>query len=568
MHSLDNNNLSNKLSNAAAILDDMEKSNMHSLDGKIFRNMINNAAAILDDRKKIINDLNVFPVPDGDTGTNMSLTAGAAAEALRSGSEMSLTKVADAVAAAMLRGARGNSGVILSLLFRGFARSLKGIDRAAPAEFALALSEGVKAAYQAVMKPTEGTILTVSRLAAAAACEACAANDEISYEDMFAYTIEAAKSSLANTINQNPVLKKAGVIDSGGKGYVYLLEAFDLGIKGESIKVTEHSAQADKATFSDFDEDDITFSYCTEFIVTRDTANPKSPQLLRGFLDAIGDSIVVVDDDEIIKVHVHTDTPGAVLTEALTYGTLFTVKIENMRNQHTSIVADEAPPEPDEPEIAEPTENYGIVAVCAGDGLAKIFRDLGVNRIVSGGQTMNPSTEDILREINRTPAKTVFVLPNNSNIILAAQQAAPHADGRNVIVIPSKSVPQGVSALLAFNPDGEIAANEKDMTATLGNVTTISVTKAARDSTFDDTSIFEGDWLALIESKLLFATPDFRLLLNRINEELIRKDPEFVTVYLGSAADKDALSLAVSDSAELTVVSGGQPVYDYIISLE
>ncbi|MDR0936962.1 MAG: DAK2 domain-containing protein [Oscillospiraceae bacterium] len=568
MHSIDNNNLSDKLSNAAAILDDMEKSDMHSLDGKIFRDMISNAAAILDDRKKIINDLNVFPVPDGDTGTNMSLTAGAAAEALSSGAEMSLSKVADTVAAAMLRGARGNSGVILSLLFRGFARSLKGIDRATPSAFALALSEGVKAAYQAVMKPTEGTILTVSRLAAAAACDTCTNHAAISFEEMLAYTIEAAKAALANTINQNPVLKKAGVIDSGGKGYVYLLEAFELGIKGERIEVSKHGGEADKATFSNFDEGDITFSYCTEFIVTRDTSNPKSPHLLRGFLDAIGDSIVVVDDDEIIKVHVHTDTPGDVLTEALTYGTLFTVKIENMRNQHTSIVAEEAAPSVEEPEIAEPTEDYGFVAVCAGDGLAKIFRDLGVNRIVSGGQTMNPSTEDIIREINKTPAKTVFVLPNNSNIILAAQQAAPQISGKKVIVIPSKSVPQGVSALLAFNPDGNAEANAKDMTATLENVTTISVTKAARDSVFDDTSIFEGDWLALIESKLLFATPDFRLLLNRVNEELIRKDPEFVTVYLGSGADKDALNLTVTDSTELTIVTGGQPVYDYIISLE
>lgn len=551
------------------------------LSGQLFRDMILNASAVLNDKKQSINELNVFPVPDGDTGTNMSLTMGNAAAALGDvkyeRANHDLGEIAGVVSSALLRGARGNSGVILSLLFRGFAQSLKGKESAMADDFARALDDGVKAAYSAVMKPAEGTILTVSRLAKDAAIEYAEtyADDtaEIEFAPLLVKVIEAAKAALADTINLNPVLKKAGVVDSGGVGYVYILEAMLAAVKGEHWTSDGGAETNARADFSVFSDEDITFSYCTEFIVTR--TNKKDTNNLRAFLNTLGDSIVVVDDEELIKVHVHTDQPGVVLTEALAYGTLFSTKIENMREQHTEKLKEEIAAEiPAEPEFAEIEKEIGVVAVCAGSGMAEVFKNLGVDRIVSGGQTMNPSTEDILREINRVPADKVFVLPNNSNIVLAANQCVGAAHEREVIVIPTTSIPQGVSAMLTLDPDISASEIAAAMNEAKDNVKTISVTKAARDSNFDGADIKEGDLLAMLEGKLLSAAPAFSSLLEILKETIGGYEPEFITIYTGSEADSDqtdeleaALSAAAPD-AEITIVDGGQPVYAFIISAE
>ena len=414
------------------------------INGADLRRMIISAAAAIEINKQALNDLNVFPVPDGDTGTNMSMTINAAAGDLRKTEDPSLDKAAKVAASAMLRGARGNSGVILSLLFRGISKRLKGADHADGVLWAEALQEGVDAAYKAVMKPAEGTILTVSRLAAAKAMEAAKENNHIEF--VHAAAIEEAKVALANTVNQNPVLKKAGVVDAGGKGWLVALEAMMASIQGNDVIVPEGTASAEvkeSANFDDFDTDDITFTYCTEFIIQRE--NDLDPEKLRDFLSSLGDSLVLVDDEEIIKVHVHTNDPGKALHEAIDYGSFVTVKIENMRLQHTEKVMSE---QEMAPKIAEPEKALGVVSVCAGDGLADVFMNLGVDQIISGGQTMNPSTQDILEAVNKVPAETVFVLPNNKNIIMAAEQVDPLTP-KKVIVIPSKTIPQGVTAMLS-----------------------------------------------------------------------------------------------------------------------
>ena len=401
------------------------------IDGLALKKMFIAAAVSLDGLKEVINELNVFPVPDGDTGSNMSMTIGNAMNELQKADTDSVTKTADIAASALLRGARGNSGVILSLLFRGFAKSVKDKKNICAAEMAEAFREGVSTAYKAVMKPAEGTILTVSRLAAEAACEAAETEKDI--EKVFEHMIAVGEEALADTVNQNPVLKKAGVIDAGGKGYLIIIEAMLASLQGKEFSAADVQVvqePKDKADFSGFDTEDIKFAYCTEFIIGRE--NDKDPQLLRGFLDKLGDSIVVVDDDEIIKVHVHNNCPGVVITEALTYGHLVTVKIENMKLQHTEAVEMQAAEPEQEETVAEPEKAIGVVVVCAGDGLEAMFRDLGADGVISGGQTMNPSTEDILKEINRTPAETVFVLPNNKNIVLAAGQCVGMSE-KNVI---------------------------------------------------------------------------------------------------------------------------------------
>ena len=550
------------------------------LTGVQFRTMILNAASAIDNHKVEINELNVFPVPDGDTGTNMSLTLANGAKMLANERPESLTKAADIAASALLRGARGNSGVILSLLFRGLARHLKERETADSVLFAQALQSGVEAAYKAVMKPTEGTILTVSRLAADAAIESAKTESDI--ELVLEAAIAEGNVALADTINQNPVLKKAGVIDSGGKGYIYILEGMLMALRGQKIipiAPVETSAAAD---FSDFDIDDITFAYCTEFIVDRKTN--RDPDALRAYLDARGDSIVVVDDDEIIKVHVHTNEPGLVLTEALTFGPLLTIKIENMHEQHTEKVIEgtaaakattaaasiTAEFEADGP--VAPEKKYGSVAVCSGEGLEAIFHDLGADTIITGGQTMNPSTDDILAAIERTPAEIVFVYPNNKNIIMAAEQAVPLAT-RRVVVVPTKSIPQGVSAMLVFEPDfeeSEIAAAQADA---ISNVRTILVTHAARDSLFDGHDIRAGEYLALIDDSLLSSSPDFATVAGKITEALSDTPPEFITIFSGEDST-DAESALLSErletlgSAEITSIVGNQPVYRYMISAE
>ena len=390
-----------------------------TINGADLRRMIISAAASIEINKQALNELNVFPVPDGDTGTNMSMTINSAAADLRKTEDPELYQASKVAASAMLRGARGNSGVILSLLFRGISKGLKGHDECDGVLWAEALQGGVDAAYKAVMKPAEGTILTVARLAAASARKAAEENNFI--ESVHQAAVEEAKKALADTVNQNPVLKKAGVVDAGGKGWLLALEAMMSTLLGEDVVVPEsEEAQTEvkaAADFSDFNTEDITFSYCTEFIISRE--NDKDPEQLRAFLDSLGDSLVLVDDDEIIKVHVHTNDPGKALHEAIEYGSFVTVKIENMRLQHTQKVLSE---QELEPKIAEPEKPIGVVSVCAGDGLADVFTNLGVDAIISGGQTMNPSTQDILEAVNKVPAETVFVLPNNKNIIMAAQQ--------------------------------------------------------------------------------------------------------------------------------------------------
>ena len=538
------------------------------------------ANAALEENKQRINELNVFPVPDGDTGTNMSLTMNSAAIELGRKQTDTVGAVADCAASALLRGARGNSGVILSLLFRGIAKSLKGRENANAAEFAAAVSAGVDAAYKAVMKPAEGTILTVSRLGAQAAVEF--AKESTDFEAMLEALLAAAREALADTQNINPVLRRAGVVDAGGEGFVLVMDAMLGYLQGRTAAPVTAAAPAaaapkEGADFSEFDTGEITFGYCTEFIVARE--NSKSPELLRSFLNNLGDCVVVVDDDEIIKVHVHTNVPGEVLTEALTYGPLQTVKIENMRNQHTALSGSDAPAAPEavaesEPAVAAPEKQFGVVAVSAGEGMADLFRELGVDRVVTGGQTMNPSTEDILTEVNKTPAEVVFVLPNNKNIIMAAQQCVGLTE-KQVIVVPTATVPQGISAMMAVDPDNDdpqaiLAA----MTEAAANVTTAQITYAARNSDFDGFAINEGDYLALCDGKLLGTDRSLDVLLDKLAHVAADKNAEFVTVYSGQGVTEDDAARAaevfetICPDAEVAALPGGQPVYYYIIAIE
>jgi len=538
------------------------------INGADLRRMIISAAAAIEINKQGLNDLNVFPVPDGDTGTNMSMTINAAAADLRKAEDPDLGTAAKIAASAMLRGARGNSGVILSLLFRGLSQKLKGADHADGVLWAQALQQGVDAAYKAVMKPAEGTILTVSRLAAAAAAEAAKENNHIEFVQEAA--IAEAKTALANTTNQNPVLKKAGVVDAGGKGWLVALEAMLSSLQGDDVIVPEGVAAdtREAANFDDFDTEDITFTYCTEFIIQRE--NDLDPEKLRDFLSSLGDSLVLVDDEEIIKVHVHTNDPGKALHEAIDYGSFVTVKIENMRLQHTEKVMTEAEKAP---KIAEPEKPLGVVSVCAGEGLADVFLNLGVDQIISGGQTMNPSTQDILEAVNKVPAETVFVLPNNKNIIMAAEQVDALTP-KTVIVIPSKTVPQGVTAMLGFNPEGSIEENTEALTEALSTVDTMQITYAARNSDFDGYDIHEGDYLALYGSQLFGTSQDIKVLLKSLAEKVRDDGKEYVTIYYGAdVKEKHAQKAAdlfadICPDADVNLLSGGQPVYYYLISAE
>ena len=537
--------------------------------GADLRRMIISAAAAIENNKQGLNELNVFPVPDGDTGTNMSMTINAAASDLRKAEDPDLGNAAKIAASAMLRGARGNSGVILSLLFRGISKKLKGCDHCDGVLWAAALQEGVDAAYKAVMKPAEGTILTVARLAAAKAQDAAKENNFIEFVQTAA--TEEARIALANTVNQNPVLKKAGVVDAGGKGWLIALEAMLSSLQGEDVvaeSASDGAAVKEAADFSDFNTEDITFTYCTEFIIDRE--NDKDPEALRAFLSQLGDSLVLVDDDEIIKVHVHTNDPGKALSEAVTYGSFVTVKIENMRLQHTEKVMTE---NEKEPKIAAPEKALGVVSVCAGAGLADVFLNLGVDQIISGGQTMNPSTQDILEAVNKVPAETVYVLPNNKNIIMAAEQVDALTP-KHVIVIPSKTVPQGVTAMLGFNPDGSVEENTDALTEALGAVDTMQITYAARNSDFDGYDIHEGDYLALYGSQLFGTSRDIKVLLKSLAEKVRDDGKEYVTIYYGEdVKEKHAQKAAdifadICPNADVNLLSGGQPVYYYLISAE
>lgn len=539
------------------------------IDGAAFRRMVINAAAAVEINKQKINELNVFPVPDGDTGTNMSMTLNNAVADLKRAEDPTLTKAADLTASALLRGARGNSGVILSLLFRGIAKSLKGKDEATGAAFAEAMQVGVDNAYKAVMKPAEGTILTVSRLAAAAAVEAAEVQDDV--ELVLEQAIKRGKVALDDTVNQNPVLMKAGVVDAGGVGWITVLSAMLSALRGEDILAPEpgeETATKEQANFSDFETEDIKFAYCTEFIVSRD--NELDPDDLRSYLNGIGDSLVLVDDDEIIKVHVHTNHPGEVIEKALTYGGLITVKIENMRLQHTEKVLTETERMN---QIAKPEKKYGLVTVCAGKGLNEVFKDLGADQIISGGQTMNPSTEDILAAINRTPAETVFVFPNNKNIIMAAEQTISLTE-KEVVVIRSRTIPQGISAMLAFDPDASVEQNIQAMHDARHNVSTMQITYAARNSDFDGYAIHEGDYLALYGSALFGTSRNIEKLLRDLAKKVKSEEKEIITIFYGIDLDEKSGEKALRifeeecPDAEISLINGGQPVYYYMISAE
>jgi len=534
--------------------------------------MMLNATAVIEDQKQEINELNVFPVPDGDTGTNMSLTISAAEKALLVVTPATLGQAVDVTASALLRGARGNSGVILSLLFRGFAKRLKDVETADSATFAAALCAGVDSAYKAVMKPAEGTILTVSKLAAGAAAHASETEHDV--EIVLEKALAAGYIALEDTINQNPVLKKAGVIDAGAKGYLYILDAMLRTLRGEEItRSSPLEESSTKADFAQFSAEEITFTYCTEFMVTRDSN--KDPHNLRGFLDERGDSIVVVEDDAVIKVHIHTDEPGTVLTEALSYGALLSIKIENMREQHLEAMgessgATRSVPAQSEP---EPTKEFGIVAVCVGAGIEEIFKDLGADRIITGGQTMNPSTEDILEQITSAPSDVVFVLPNNKNIIMAAQQCIPLTSKR-VIVLPTRSIPQGITALLSFDVAESLEDKIACMTEAAGKVHTALITKAARSTVFDGMKIKKGAHLALLDDSIVTSGSKAETVINTVAEALYALSPTFITIITGEDAKRAEIAkvetqlAATIPDAEITLITGGQPVYRYIIAAE
>ena len=558
------------------------------ITGALFKRMVLHGAAVITAQKQAINDLNVFPVPDGDTGTNMSMTIGTAVTELRKSEPATVEQAASVTASALLRGARGNSGVILSLLFRGLSKALKGRETADAAAFAAAMQEGVSAAYKAVMKPAEGTVLTVSRLAAKQAVDTAAGETDL--ERVLEDAIRVGYAALAQTTEMNPVLKKAGVVDAGGKGYLLILDGMLAELRGEPMPETEAGeSREEKADFATMAAEDITFAFDTVFIVRKAMADI-SLEPLRTYLNSIGDSLVIGEDDEAFKVHVHTNIPGNALNEAQKYGTLELAKIENMRTQADDLAAGkhvqstddqdaveaelESVPAEETPAVAAPEKPYGFLAVCAGDGLAAVFRDLGADGVVSGGQTMNPSTESILEGVNKIPAETVFVLPNNGNIIMAAQQCAALTE-KQVVVIPTKTVPQGITAMMNVDFDAPDAQTITDaMTGSLSSVTTAQITYAARDSDFDGFAIKEGDYLALEEGKLFDTDDSLDTLLHKLAEDAAGREASFISLYFGEdvqeadAQKAGALFEEVCPGAEVAVLSGGQPVYYYIISME
>ena len=556
---------------------------IEKINGTAFKDMMLFGAACIAGQKQAINDLNVFPVPDGDTGTNMYLTIQTACAELNKSQPATIDDAAKITARGLLRGARGNSGVILSLLFRGMSKSLKGLTEADGAALAAAMQEGVATAYGAVMKPAEGTVLTVSRLAAQRAAEAAQENNAVEF--VLEEAIRAGEVTLAETVEMNPVLKKAGVVDAGGKGYLIILDGMLRCLRGEAIpEVKDEPEVKEKADFASL-EDEITFTFDTVFIV-RKTMGEKSLEPLRAYLDSIGDSLVIGEDDECFKVHVHTDIPGHALTEAQKYGTLELAKIENMRTQRDDLAAGrqahstddldavEAELEEQENAVAPAEKRYGFVAVCAGDGLADTFRALGVDTIVSGGQTMNPSTEAILKEVNHTPSEVVFILPNNKNIIMAAQQCEGLTE-KQIIVIPTATVPQGITAMMSFDPDeNDPQTIAQAMVAAAQTVSTAQITYAARNSDFDGFAINEGDYLALLDGKLFGTSRSMDELLDKLSQHAAQAGAEYINIYTGEGvseaegAKTEALFAQCCPDAEVAAIPGGQSVYFYIISIE
>lgn len=551
------------------------------ITGKMFRDGVISASNNISNSRQAVDALNIFPVPDGDTGTNMSMTIGAAAKEMAVlPDDCTISEASSRCASALLRGARGNSGVILSLIFRGFAKGFKGLEEADGKAVANAFKLGVEAAYKAVMKPTEGTILTVIRKASEAADELSQTlNDPI--EVCFAALL-AAKEALAQTPEQLPVLKKAGVVDAGGQGLVLIFQGFE-SVFGHGAIVQALGGSAvvpvsvpDKSTVAEA-SDDIQFGYCSEFLIEKSSdAKEKDPLRLRAFLESIGDCVVVVDDSDIIKVHVHSNEPGNVIQAALKYGQLINIKIDNMRYQHRN--ANEGVKEGEMPVMpkAEPEKEYGFVAVCAGDGLSELFKDIGADVVVSGGQTMNPSTDDILNAVMATPAKTVFVLPNNKNIIMAAEQAIPLAEGREVRVLQTKTIPQGISAMLMFDESADADENQMAMMEAAENVSTAQVTFAARDSEIDGEPIKQGEIMGLCNGKIKFTGTDIVDIAYKSTVKVFKKaQSSIITLIYGEGvseeqalAVQEKLKSKYSDEVEISIVNGGQPIYYFIISVE
>lgn len=543
------------------------------LSGKILRDAIISGANNIINNKESVDELNVFPVPDGDTGTNMSMTIrNAVAELNMLSDSVTVETVAQTAASAMLRGARGNSGVILSLLFRGLSKGLAGKHEATVEDYCNALKLGAEAAYKSVMKPTEGTILTVARVAAEKANDAQCKN----FAELFDVLTTAAKETLDQTPEMLPVLKKAGVVDAGGMGYYTILKGMASVICGGVMIGAKEETATEKAVVTNAAgtfETDIEFTYCTEFIVVKSDVN-KDATKLRAFLESIGDCVVVVDDDSIIKVHVHTEHPGKALEEGILYGSLINLKIENMKEQHKGAAAKAEMQKKQKLAPAEPVKDFGFVSVTSGAGLEDLFKDLGVDVIVRGGQTMNPSTEDILEAINATPARNIFVLPNNKNIIMAAEQAVKLND-RNVIVLQTRTIPQGITAMLAFDESSDFSTNGVNMTKALDNVGSGSITFAVRDSDFEGKQIKKGEILAMENGKLAFVEKDVTKALIKITKKLIRSGSSYITIIYGSdvtdetaQAAFEALRAKISDDIEIVLVNGGQPVYYYLISVE
>lgn len=546
-----------------------------TLTGKLFRDAVISGANNIANNRAAVDELNVFPVPDGDTGTNMSMTIGNALPELKAaGDGISAGDAAKLTASAMLRGARGNSGVILSLIFRGLSKGLAGQAEADAKMLSDAFKLGVDAAYKSVMKPTEGTILTVVR-------EAWENTKDLAQEggdaaEFLAKFIEEGEKSLANTPELLPALKKAGVVDAGGKGLLVILSGMQQVISGggmiRSEEETKPSAPAAVAAAGAAQED-IKFAYCTEFIVNK-KPGAKDATALRAFLETIGDCVVVVDDDDIIKVHVHSNHPGKAIEEGIKFGELTKMKIENMREQHHNIIKADEAVQKNRKVPVKPEKDFGFVAVAAGAGIEALFRDLGADSVVRGGQTMNPSTEDILEAIGQTPANNVFVLPNNKNIIMAAEQAVALAD-RNVCVLQSRSIPQGITALMNFDPGADFVTNRSNMTDALDRVQSGQITFAVRDSEYDGHKIKQGEILAMDNGKIVFTEKDVTKALVKLTKRLVNSSSSFITVMYGSDVSDEAANAAyeqlrarISDSIDINLVNGGQPVYYYIISVE
>lgn len=544
------------------------------INGKTLRDAFISGANSIANQKAAVDELNVFPVPDGDTGTNMSMTMNNALIALeRMHDDVTVSEVAEQTASALLRGARGNSGVILSLIFRGFSKGFNGKKEASAEDFVSALAQGVSGAYKSIMKPTEGTILTVARLASerAAAVSVSVDNEVLLWEE----ACKAASEALEDTPNLLPALKKAGVVDAGGKGLLIIFEAM-LGVfKGGDIVKTDVPSEKKavtidtfSSTVGDYDEE-INFTYCTEMLITK-SADSNDCSKLRAYLETIGDCVVVVDDDDIIKVHVHTNNPGKAIERALKFGTINLPKVENMKMQHEQRIIDAKVPET---KPVKPEKEFGFVAVAAGHGVETLFEDVGVDCIVRGGQTMNPSTEDILAAINKCPSEIVFVLPNNKNIIMSAEQAGKLAD-RKVCVLQTRTIPQGMSAMLAFDEDADFETNRLEMTHALERVSTGQITFAARDSDFEGHKIKKNEILALDNGKLSFVDKDISKAAFKLIKKLVKGDTSYITIIQGSdVSDEDANALKEQveskyQNAEVLLVNGGQPVYYYILSAE